>query len=218
MDNKKAHGQLVVYASQTGAKLNSDVVIGGGTDDTDVLQRVLDTAHQNGGLYLIMDGAALVRGLKISSDTTIECLNRSCGFFLQDGCDCALISNSELDMKAIKNKNISLLGGTYNFNSPGQNRYKGYQPGGPMDISDDFFAYEWSHGMRFFGVKNLILRDLSLVNQRTFAIIFANWFNVVIENVDIPLPDLQYAQNQDGLHFWGPGAHLSLKNVSGRAG
>ena len=38
----------VVYASQTGAKLDSNVLTGGGTDDTLVLQKVLDLAREYG--------------------------------------------------------------------------------------------------------------------------------------------------------------------------
>lgn len=40
-----------------------------------------------GGLRLIMDGAALIRGLRVHSDTSIECLDDDCGFFPADGSD-----------------------------------------------------------------------------------------------------------------------------------
>ena len=55
-------GRFRVYASRF-ARLDSDVVEGGGSDDTAALQQVLDTAPARGGLHLVMDGAALVRGL-----------------------------------------------------------------------------------------------------------------------------------------------------------
>jgi len=69
-----------VYASKT-APLDSDVHVGGGTNVTRQLQAALDTALTNGGVKLIMDGAALVSGLVVHSNTTIECLTRDCGFF-----------------------------------------------------------------------------------------------------------------------------------------
>ena len=69
-----------IYAGSV-AKLDSNVFTGGGTDDTAALQAVLDTAKDNGGVHLIMDGAALVSGLVVFSGTTIEALNKNCGFF-----------------------------------------------------------------------------------------------------------------------------------------
>ena len=78
----------IVYAS-TVAKLDSNVRTGGGTDDTAALQAVLDRAKTEGGIHLIMDGAALVSHLEVYSNTTIECLNASCGFYQKDNSDCA---------------------------------------------------------------------------------------------------------------------------------
>ena len=60
-------------ASQCGAVLDSDVHGGGGTDDTAAIQGILDIAQKDGvGVHLIMDGAALITGIKVYSDTVIE--------------------------------------------------------------------------------------------------------------------------------------------------
>lgn len=69
-----------IIASQV-ATLDSNVYTGGGTDVTKELQAALDEALVCGGVHLIMDGAALISGLKVHSNTTIECLSRDCGFF-----------------------------------------------------------------------------------------------------------------------------------------
>ena len=69
----------IVIASEAGAKLDSDVTKGGGTDDTALIQSILDRAPKLGSLKLVVDGAILVKGLKVHSNTTIECLNRGCG-------------------------------------------------------------------------------------------------------------------------------------------
>ena len=67
-------------ASECGAVLDSDVIHGGGTDDTAVLQSILDRARdKTQGVRLIVDGAALVRGLKVYSNTTIE---SGCGLWI----------------------------------------------------------------------------------------------------------------------------------------
>src|SRR5664280_2324763 len=60
-------GHHVIYASQTGAKLDSNVHTGGGTDDTAILQSILDKVKVSGSLHLVMDGAALIKGLDIHS-------------------------------------------------------------------------------------------------------------------------------------------------------
>ncbi len=56
-----------VHASQAGAKLDSHVLTCGGTDDTVALQAVLDEAPKLGRLHLILDGAALLRGLNVAT-------------------------------------------------------------------------------------------------------------------------------------------------------
>ena len=82
-----------VLASEI-APLDSDVIHGGGTDDTAALQQVLDLAKDRSqGIHLIMAGAALVRGLKVYSNTTIECRSAACWFYLADRSDCPVIQN-----------------------------------------------------------------------------------------------------------------------------
>ena len=117
-------------ASECGAVLDSDVKNGGGTDDTAVLQGILDMAQKDGvGVHLVMDGAALITGLEVYSNTTIECPSKSCGFFLANGSDCALFTNArktsgpyerEKCFDIIEDENIIFEGGTYNHNCRGQ--------------------------------------------------------------------------------------------------
>ena len=109
----------ILYASDY-AMLDSNVLTGGGTDDTAALQALLDQAEESGGLRLIMDGAALVTGLRVYPNTTIECLDTSCGFFLRDGSNDAILKNAHWDLEEIRDNNITLIGGTYNHNCRGQ--------------------------------------------------------------------------------------------------
>ena len=76
----------IIFASRFGAALDSDVINGGGTDDTKALQAALDTAARAGHLRLVLDGAALISApLRIYSNTTILCPDRGCGVFLRRG-------------------------------------------------------------------------------------------------------------------------------------
>ena len=211
-------GRCTVYASDYCA-LDSSVHTGGGTDDTEILQNILDKAVEWGRLRLIMDGAALVRGLRVYSDTTIECLDADCGFYLADGSDDALITNAHLhdDENNISDRNISLIGGTYNHNCRGQK----------MDFDDrDAFppcppyrrCSKKIVALRFFGVENFRIENIVIQDQKRYAMLMGNFRNVFIDGVSIPLEHLIPDTNQDGLHFHGPGKNLSIKNVRGRGG
>ena len=204
----------VIYASQIGAKLDSNVYSGGGTDDTVILQSVLDKAIEWGMIHLIMDGAALVRGLNIHSNTTIECMNKDCGFFLAEQSNRSIISNYNWDFETIHTKNITLIGGTYNQDCKNQLHHIPNQELNKFAFGND----KWIFGFEFYGVENLTLRDLTIRNQRTFAFMAANWKHINIENVWIALPDRMANQNQDGFHFWGPGQFLNIRNVGGQVG
>ncbi len=206
------------------AKLDSNVYTGGGTDDTAALQAILDKAPEWGGLHLVMDGAALVTGLNVHSNTTIECLNKDCGFFLKSGSNRSIIENADIDYDVRRNRNISLIGGTYNHNAKGQEHHvyvndakKGFGGGKrKFPRGEEYISYTFA--IRMIGVENLLMRDVTIRNQRAWAMVTCNFFNVVMENIFIDLPEKMHAQNQDGLHFHGPGQFLTIRNIAGDAG
>lgn len=207
----------VIYASEAGARLDSNVHTGGGTDDTAVLQAVLDKAREGRGVHLVMDGAALIHGLVVYSNTTITCPNKDCGFYLADGVNRALLVNANQNYKEITTRNITIQGGTYNHNCLHQDHDY------PAPKTDDFFPDVFGNvqcvmGFIFIGVENLIIRDITLTDQRTFGMLIANWKHVDMDNIDMPLPNHIDYQNQDGIHFWGPGQFLTMHNIRGRSG
>ncbi|OFY54430.1 MAG: hypothetical protein A2X22_09975 [Bacteroidetes bacterium GWF2_49_14] len=198
----------VIYASRAGLKLDSNVHTGGGTDETNEIQSILDKALETGNLHFIMDGAALIRGINIHSNTTIECLNSSCGFFLAAQSNRSVIQNANLNKTGERrDKNITLQGGTYNQNCKNQVHHLTEQG---KEI--------WVIGMEFYGVENLTVRDVTIRDQRTFAMLVANWYRVNMENISIELPGYMQAENQDGIHFWGPGQYLTMRNIQGTSG
>ena len=212
----------VVYASDF-AKLDSNVYVGGGTDDTEVLQKALDLALEWGSLHLIVDGAALVSGLEVHSNTTIECLNSSCGFYLADNSDCPVLRNSNRCYKGYKTKNVTIQGGTYNHNCLHQAHDVPPDNYAPEDSfflpdSDNNGGNEFVVAMEFVGIENLVVRDITIRDQRTFAFVGGNFRRMYIENVFIELENEIMCGNQDGFHFWGPGQYLTVKNVGGKTG
>jgi len=194
----------IVVASQAGAKLDSDVLKGGGTDDTVLIQSILDRAPMLGSLKLVVDGAILVRGLKVHSNTTIECLNRGCGFFLADNSNLPLIANATPQPEGRADRNLSFLGGTYNGNAGQQD--KKFHP-----------DYGWLTAFALHGVEQVLMRDVSITNSRTFFVYLTNWRRVVFENIYINLDDSLKPSNQDGIHVQGPGEFLSIRNLQGKA-
>ena len=162
----------IFYASECGAKLDSNVYTGGGTDDTAAIQRILDKASELGSVHLIIDGAALVTGLKIHSNTTIECKNQSYGFFLKDYSNCPILINANPDTERIVDRNITILGGTYNENNQKQD---GCRSKKDNKLESALKKYKTSSvgkmvmTMQFFGVENMLIRDVTLKDHRRWA-------------------------------------------------
>ncbi len=203
------------------AVLDSNVYTGGGTDDTAALQAALDEAATCGGVRLIMDGAALISGLRLYSNTTIECLSRDCGFYQKENANQAIITNYNWDMYQINTRNIVLKGGTYNQNCLHQ----------AHDVAPEETPYpdeaakvllsggrHWIFALEFYGIEYLTVQEVTLRDFRTFSTTIGGFRNVTIENVWLDLPNRMHAQNQDGFHFWGPGQFLTVKNVGGQVG
>jgi hypothetical protein len=194
----------IIIASEVGAKLDSDVNKGGGTDDTALIQSILDRAPKLRSLKLVVDGAILVRGLKVHSNTTIECLNRDCGFYLADNSNLPLIANATPQPEGRADRNLSFLGGTYNGNAGQQD--KKFHP-----------DFGWLGAFALHGVEQVLMRDVSITNSRTFFVYLTNWRRVVFENIYINLDDSLKPSNQDGIHVQGPGEFLSIRNLQGKA-
>ena len=150
-----------------------------------------------------MDGAILVKGLKVHSNTTIECLNRACGFYLADNCNRPLIANATPQPEGRADRNLSFLGGTYNGNAEHQEHTTK--------------EHGWTTAFALHGVEQVLFRDVSITNSRTFAVYLTNWRRVVFENIYINLDHIPKQSNQDGIHVQGPGEFLSIRNVQGRA-
>lgn len=205
----------MVYASQAGARMDSSVLAGGGADDTAILQKILDTAPAHGGLHLVIDGACRISApLRIHSNTSIVFPNSACGLFLTAGSNCCMLRNANWSAKgSIQDENISICGGTFNHHAAGQVHH----------IDEAQSAREgrvtnWVIPLEFHGVRNLRISGATIRNQRTFGALFANWVQVHVEQVQIIRDQRDDHENQDGLHFFGPGRFLTVRDISGNSG
>ena len=202
-----------IYAS-TVAKLDSNVYVGGGSDDTLAIQSILDVAQSEGGVHLVMDGAALISRLCVHSNTTIECLNKDCGFYQIANTNTAMITNDNTASYERHSKNITLKGGTYNQNCLNQ-AHDTVDPSPFLSFILKGSEAPFNLCIEFFGVEDLVIRDITVREFRTFAVTVGNFSRVTVENVWLDIVH-HMGGNQDGFHFWGPGQFLTVKNCGGR--
>jgi len=202
------------------AVLDSNVHTGGGTDATLPLQAALDEAISSNGVHLIVDGAALVKGLKVHSNTVIECVHDDCGFFLADHTNRPILTNADWALTGKGNKNITILGGTYNHNCTKQaHDVPASEYPNPLgEMTPEYNDIHRVYLMEFYGVENFRLSGVTFKNQRTYTFTMGNFKNVIIENSSIDMAEHVHPSNQDGYHFFGPGQFLTMKNIRGCTG
>jgi len=206
-----------VYASAAGAALDSNLVTGGGTDDTDVLQGVLDQAKSGDPVHLIIDGAALVSGLDVYGCTTVECI-AGAGLYLKDGSNRAILRNVHRSRDAIVDGNITIRGGFFHGNKNGQD-------GGMRSVTSDGETHwfprnqepdgSYFAGLQFFGVNDLVIENVTLWNVRAFACHVANASRIDVRNVivDNGIEPGDHWFNMDGFHFNGPIRYLTIDGM-----
>jgi hypothetical protein len=216
-----------VLASAQGAALDADLLRGGGTDDTAVLQGVLDRARDGAPLHLVVDGPALVSGLDVHSNTTIE-FAVGAGLYLQDGSRRAVLRNASGSRDEILNEHIVVRGGFFNGNCDGQ--VSSWGPEGQFNNRDEYGAYQRT--IEFFGVRDLRIEGCTIWNPRAFSVWIANADYVTIRDVtvdvdfptypgDRPIDEVQAFMsvqatnhpNQDGIHFTGPASNVLLERL-----
>lgn len=199
----------VYYLSAEGAKSDADISEGSvsfGTDNTTAIQKVLDKAQKH-PILVYWDGKYSVTGLKVYSNTTIIALN-GCGAILRNNSSRAIIENAHLSFSEYKNSNITIQGGIWNGN--GYNDQ--LNPAQKHDLPEE----GWIAGLRFFGVENLVLRDITVFRPRTFSIHAARVKDVLIQNIVIDVGE-NAPINCDGIHFNGPATNITVRDGRIRA-
>lgn len=213
----------VTLASKAGASLDTDLLKGGGSDDTAILQRLLDRAVDGKGVHLIIDGPALISGLTVYGRTTVECTAGG-GFYLKDNSLGAIIRNANRSRDALIDEHIEIRGCFINGNRKGQPRSLG--------PANSFFRYvqeadgTFRSGLQFLGVQHLTIENVTLWNVHGFHSWIANAKFISIRSilVDTGVPTFpdkaslseqkewtrKYWSNDDGLHFDGPIQYLTI--------
>lgn len=194
----------VLYASQMGCALNSDVYNGGGTDDTTALQAALNLATAK-GCKLVIDGPALIsKSLVIPSNTKVEFLPGA-GLFVAPHSDCWALGNAQ--NTNYSTTNIVIEGGLINCNGNFQSEFitNGHAFGGSPGV----------HGMWLAGVDNATVRGVTLLNSKCYAYLISDSRNVYLENISAKWTNniaagTNILYGNDGLHVQGNVSNLRL--------
>jgi hypothetical protein len=186
----------VYYLSAHGAISDAEIGMSSikfGTDNTSVIQSVLDEAR-NSPITVYWDGKYSITGLIIYSNTTIIA-NAGCGAILRNHSDKSIFINASQSFGARKDSNIVISGGIWNGNY-----YNPEIPQGAQSKGDSITGLVGC--FRFYGVDNLIVRDAILYKPATYALAAANVTHILYENIIVdvgPNPLI----NNDGVHIDG---------------
>ncbi len=199
-----------VYLSQRGIVSDADLSLGSttfGTDQTNAIQNILNLSTASNPLTVYWDVKVSITGDSILSNTTIIALE-GCGAILRDNSNKAVLSNYHATPGTFTDSNITIIGGIWNGN--------GYR-GGVAKQSGARALYGNNPGIRMNGVKNIIVRDLTILNTRSWATNFFTTKNVLVSNVRVD-QGAAYVINQDGVHFEGYADNIKVYGVSARCG
>lgn len=206
-----AAGDTVVSLKRS-AGVISDANIGDGsttfgTDNTTAVQAVLDLASHTKGLYLIWDVRISTTGLRIGPNTYIKALP-SYGAILRNNSDKPLFRNRDTAFaREPVDSNIIVEGGIWNGNSYNSGLNPAQAVGTPSNGTTAVFS--------FYGVRNLIVRDFTILRQRTYAIAGNNIRNGLYENGIIDAGNGGIFS--DGVHFDGYSEHCTARNLKIKA-
>jgi len=157
-------------------------------------------------LTLVQDGASLVTGLNISSNTTLKCDNSTThGFFLKAASNREIVRNVNRSGSTITDHDITIDGGYYNGNKSNQ---------GGVNQAD----HSPVCGIGMYGIKNLTIKNLTVYNSSAWNIGIGNYQNVTVDTCSLLASTSVSNLNTDGIDLRGPGSAAVLSNLTILAG
>lgn len=214
----------VVSVFQPGRAEWIPLVGDGVADDAAAIQQRLDAG--SACVYLPPPAKAyrVSRTLKIPSDCELR-LDRWTHVRLADGASVPLLANA--NPKA-GNRRIAVTGGVWDFNNAGQLpnpdawmrlRREGKLADGvpdPVWPTGPTNHYSLSHGMTFYNVRELEIRNVTLRNPVTYALRLGNVTDFTIDTVAFDFTRVNPAKaNMDGVHLDGGCRYGRISNLRG---
>ena len=212
---KKKTPPNTYYLSSYGVSNTADLLMESttfGTDQTAKIQNILNKATKKNPIIVIWDVKCAITQIRIKSYTTIL-VNSNCGAIQITGTNNQMIVNyhkvdstNNLNNFTRRDSNITMIGGIWNQNasiSGVQNQLHNVPSG-------------FNQIMRFSGVVNLNLSNMTLRNGRTYNLYVNNFYKVNAQNIKFELPSTVVSLgNHDGFKIGGPGKNLIAINIHG---
>lgn len=198
-----------VFASSSGAALDSNLASGGGTDDTTTIQTALTALGSLGGGTFVQDGVSLISQLTIPSNVTIDGMSLGNGFYSKAGAITGpIIVNGTVvaGPTAPTNTNICIKNLSINGNRTGGH-------GGSNNHFDAATKYLPTIGM--FGVSGLTIQNVAIYESPSFNIWLSNVTDFKIDQLALTCAAPTTANNQDGVHLNGYCTFGIISNVVG---
>lgn len=165
--------------------------IGGLTDGEDITSK-LQLGINKGGIIIIASETpktVIVSSTLYIKDNTTIFVYDSITIKKDDNVNAPIFSNYDTNNG---NKNIKLIGGTYDFNRLGNTNYAGF-------------------GFLFNNVNNLTYKNLTLLNETKYCSLVCNCDGFIADNIT-------FNTHSDGIHFQPPLNNAYITNIKGTTG
>ena len=165
--------------------------IGGLTDGEDITSK-LQLGINKGGIIIIASETpktVIVSSTLYIKDNTTIFVYDSITIKKDDNVNAPIFTNYDTNNG---NKNIKLIGGTYDFNRLGNTNYAGF-------------------GFLFNNVDNLTYKNLTLLNETKYCSLVCNCDGFIADNIT-------FNTHSDGIHFQPPLNNAYITNIKGTTG
>ena len=185
----------------------TDFFKAGEADATNMIQRALNAST---GRRLFFPTATYVTtGNEVPSNSHLV-FERGAILRLADGSHRPALQN-------VNFKKASWGGSTYGLDSniTIEGMYLDGNQAGQDHTGTGVYAGEYTSGIRFGGVTNLVLKDITVYQTRTFGIWVYAIYNLTAHDIRFDQYMGGPPDNQDGLHVNGPAMNLDIRNIRG---
>ena len=186
-------------------------------DDTDAIQRLLDQGSARVYLPAPQVKYIISRTLKIHSRQELV-LDRFALIQLTPGSNCLMLENADPENG---NENIAITGGIWDMNNMEQAPNPLHYPYSDHPRDDAPWGSRYLNNyfgtaIRFFHVKNLYIKALTMRNPVTFAIQMAKIDQFTVDDLTFDFNDGNpFPGNMDGVHLDGGCRNGRITNLKG---
>ncbi len=218
----------VMKASELGCALDVNLdtgasFAGAATDDTALLNAFLATASATNPIVLVIDGAALIKGLRLSPAgyTTIQGAGEATGFFMAQGANndgihnrpAGYVNDPGPPVPYRRAQHVSLL----NF------RLNGNRGDGHTGNSTNGSAHgaPWLFGINLMDMEQITIDQVTVFHAPTYSMRLSNVGHATITRCRLapfgPAEAVQWT-NTDGIHVNGPSNDITIRDCYFRTG